>query len=87
MAKKKRRLIGSCKKELKDQKVRLEALKDKYQTSNLEEASKGKYQTLPQIEKEIENRWSFKEDDLLQKKKSLLKQLSEVIARWTRIPI
>ena len=46
-------------KELKDQKVRLEALKEKYQTEgNLEEASKIKYQTLPQIEKEISQKIS-----------------------------
>ncbi|MFV0394193.1 MAG: Clp protease N-terminal domain-containing protein, partial [Coprobacillaceae bacterium] len=38
-------------KELKDQKVKLETLKDKYQTEgNLEEASKIQYQTLPQVE-------------------------------------
>ena len=41
-------------KELKDQKVRYEALKDKYETEgNLEEASKIKYETLPRINKEI----------------------------------
>ncbi|WP_435303629.1 ATP-dependent Clp protease ATP-binding subunit, partial [Thomasclavelia cocleata] len=75
-------------KELKDQKVRLEALKDKYQTEgNLEEASKIKYQTLPQIEKEIEQFEASKnEDDLLQEKVSV-ETVSEVIARWTGIPV
>ena len=72
-------------KELKDQKVRLEALTDKYQTEgNLEEASRIKYQTLPQIEKEIkEFEASKKEDDLLQEKVTV----DTVIARWTGIPM
>ena len=75
-------------KELKDQKVRLEALTDKYQTEgNLEEASRIKYQTLPQIEKEIkEFEASKKEDDLLQEKVTV-DTVSEVIARWTGIPM
>ena len=75
-------------KDLKDQKVKLEALKDKYQTEgNLEEASKIKYQTLPQIEKEIEQFEASKnEDDLLQEKVSV-ETVSEVIARWTGIPV
>uniref|UniRef100_UPI0025DB60D8 ATP-dependent Clp protease ATP-binding subunit n=1 Tax=uncultured Thomasclavelia sp. TaxID=3025759 RepID=UPI0025DB60D8 len=75
-------------KELKDQKVRLENLKDKYQTEgNLEEASKIMYETLPQIEKEIQNYESSKhEDDLLQEKVTV-DTVSEVIARWTGIPI
>ena len=75
-------------KELKDQKVRLEALKEKYQTEgNLEEASKIKYQTLPQIEKEISQfEASKKEDDLLQEKVTV-ETVSEVIARWTGIPV
>ncbi len=61
-------------KELKDQKVRLEALKIKYQT-------------LPQIEKEIEQFEASKnEDDLLQEKVSV-ETVSEVIARWTGIPV
>ena len=75
-------------KELKDQKVRLEALKEKYQTEgNLEEASKIKYQTLPQIEKEIQQfEASKQEDDLLQEKVTV-ETVSEVIARWTGIPV
>ena len=73
---------------IKDQKVRLEALKEKYQTEgNLEEASKIKYQTLPQIEKEISQfEASKKEDDLLQEKVTV-ETVSEVIARWTGIPV
>ena len=75
-------------KELKDQKVRLENLKDKYQTEgNLEEASKIMYQTLPQIEREIQNFEASKnEDDLLQEKVTV-DTVSEVISRWTGIPI
>ena len=75
-------------KELKNQKVRLEALKKKKKTEgNLEEASKIKYQTLPQIEKEISQfEASKKEDDLLQEKVTV-ETVSEVIARWTGIPV
>lgn len=75
-------------KELKDQKVKMEALKDKYETEgNLEEASRIKYQTLPQITQELESLQSTnKEDNLLQEKVSV-DSVSEVIARWTGIPI
>ncbi len=75
-------------KELKDQKVRLQNLKEKYETEgNLEEASKIKYQTLPQIENEIKNfETSKQEDDLLQEKVTV-DTVSEVIARWTGIPM
>ena len=75
-------------KELKDQKVKYENLKDKYETEgNLEEASKIKYETLPRIEKEIEEfHTNQKEDALLQEKVSV-DTVSEVIARWTGIPM
>ena len=75
-------------KELKEQKVRLESIKEKYQTEgNLEEASKINYQTLPQIQKEISQfEASKKEDDLLQEKVTV-ETVSEVIARWTGIPV
>ena len=75
-------------KELKDQKVRYEALKDKYETEgNLEEASKIKYETLPRINKEIAEYQSQESDDALLQEKVTVDTVSEVIARWTGIPI
>ena len=75
-------------KELKDQKVRYEALKDKYETEgNLEEASKIKYETLPRINKEIADYQSQESDDALLQEKVSVDTVSEVIARWTGIPI
>ncbi|WP_028043843.1 ATP-dependent Clp protease ATP-binding subunit [Candidatus Stoquefichus massiliensis] len=75
-------------KELKDQKVRLEALKDKYETEgNLEEASKIKYETLPRINKEIAEFQSHESDDALLQEKVSVDTVSEVIARWTGIPM
>ncbi len=75
-------------KELKDQKVRYEALKDKYETEgNLEEASKIKYETLPRINKEIAQYQSQESDDTLLQEKVTVDTVSEVIARWTGIPI
>ena len=75
-------------KELKDQKVRYEALKDKYETEgNLEEASKIKYETLPRINKEIADYQSQESDDTLLQEKVTVDTVSEVIARWTGIPI
>ena len=75
-------------KELKDQKVRQEALKDKYESEgDLEKASRIKYETLPNIEKEIKRLESKKtEDDLLQEKVTA-DTISEVISRWTQIPV
>ncbi len=75
-------------KELKDQKVRYEALKDKYETEgNLEEASKIKYETLPRINKEISDYQSQESEDALLQEKVNVDTVSEVIARWTGIPI
>ncbi len=75
-------------KELKDQKVKLEVLRDKYETEgNLEEASKIKYQTLPQINQEIANHQVEESDDSLLKEKVSVDTISEVIARWTGIPM
>ncbi len=75
-------------KKLKDQKVRYEALKDKYETEgNLEEASKIKYETLPRINKEIADYQSQESDDALLQEKVTVDTVSEVIARWTGIPI
>ncbi|MEG0277038.1 MAG: AAA family ATPase [Coprobacillus sp.] len=73
---------------LKDQKVKLEALRDKYETEgNLEEASRIKFQTLPQINKEITDFQSKESDDSLLKEKVSVDTVSEIIARWTGIPI
>lgn len=75
-------------KELKDQKVRYEALKDKYETEgNLEEASKIKYETLPRINKEISDFQSQENEDALLQEKVTVDTVSEVIARWTGIPM
>ena len=75
-------------KELKDQKVRYEALKDKYETEgNLEEASKIKYETLPRINKEISDFQSQEQEDALLQEKVTVDTVSEVIARWTGIPM
>ncbi len=75
-------------KELKDRKVKLEALKDKYETEgNLEEASRIKYQTLPQINQEISDFQSKESEDALLQEKVSVDTVSEVIARWTGIPM
>ena len=75
-------------KELKDQKVRYEALKDKYETEgNLEEASKIKYETLPKINKEISDFQAKDSSDALLQEKVSVDTVSEVIARWTGIPM
>lgn len=75
-------------KELKDQKVKQETLKDKYQTEgNLEEASKIQYQTLPEIEKEIKALEAIENEDALLQEKVTVDTVSEVIARWTGIPM
>lgn len=75
-------------KELKDKKVKLETQKDRYQTEgNLEEASKIQYQTLPEIEKEIQELQAIENEDALLQEKVTVDTVSEVIARWTGIPI
>lgn len=75
-------------KQLKDQRVKLEALKDKYESDgNLEEASKIKYQTLPQIEKQISDYQSIEKDDALLQEKVTVDTVSEVVSRWTGIPV
>lgn len=75
-------------KELKNEKMKLEALKDKYQTEgNLEEASKIKYESLPRITKEIEALQAKEVDDPLLQEKVTVDNVSEVIARWTGIPM
>jgi len=75
-------------KELKDQKVRYETLKDKYETEgNLEEASKIKYETLPRINQEIADFQAKDSEDALLQEKVSVDTVSEVIARWTGIPM
>ena len=75
-------------KDLKDQKVKLENLKDKYETEGkLEEASKIKYETLPKIIKEIKDYESLNHDDNLLIEKVTIDTVSEVISRWTGIPL
>ena len=62
-------------KDLKNQKVRLETQMAQFESQgNLEEASKIKYQTIPAINKEIEE---YQAKDTI----------SEVISRWTNIPV
>ena len=75
-------------KELKDRRVKLEAQKEQYQSEgNLEEASKIQYQTLPALEKEIADLENNKAEQSLLKEKVTVDSVSEVIARWTKIPI
>ena len=76
-------------KQLKEDKVKYETLKDKYETEgNLEEASKIKYETLPQITSELETLESKeKDEDALLQEKVTAETVSEVVARWTGIPM
>ena len=75
-------------KSLKDQKVKLEALRDKYEAEgHLEEASKIKYETLPSIEREIASFHEQQNEDALLQEKVTVDTVSEVIARWTGIPM
>ncbi len=74
--------------DLKEQKVKLEALKDKYETEGrLEEASKIKYESLPSIMREIKEYESLSHDNNLLQEKVSIDTISEVISRWTGIPI
>ena len=54
---------------------------------NLEEASKIKYQTIPAINKEIEEYQAKENDDALLQEKVTVDTISEVISRWTNIPV
>ncbi|MCD7950780.1 MAG: AAA family ATPase [Erysipelotrichaceae bacterium] len=75
-------------KELKDQKVHFETLKDNYESEgNLEQASKIKYETLPRINKEIQEFQAKEKEDALLQEKVTVDTVSEVIARWTGIPM
>ena len=75
-------------KDLKNQKVRLETQMAQFESQgNLEEASKIKYQTIPAINKEIEEYQAKENDDALLQEKVTVDTISEVISRWTNIPV
>ena len=75
-------------KELKNQKNKLVALQDKYmQEGNLQEASKLQYGDIPKITKEIADLEAKESDDALLQEKVTVDNVSEVISRWTCIPM
>lgn len=75
-------------KELKNQKVRYETQMSQFETEgNLEKASRIKYETLPQINKEIAKLQNEEKEDALLQEKVTVDSISEVISRWTNIPI
>ena len=75
-------------KELKNQKNKLVALQDKYmQEGNLQEASKLQYGDIPKITKEITDLEAKESDDALLQEKVTVDNVSEVISRWTGIPM
>ena len=75
-------------KKLKNEKQRLETAMSQYETEgNLEEASRIKYQTLPAIEKEIAAHQEAEKEDALLQEKVTVDTISEVISRWTHIPV
>jgi ATP-dependent Clp protease ATP-binding subunit ClpB len=75
-------------KELKSQKQRLETEMSQAETQGyLEEASRIKYEKLPAIEKEIASLQKKENDDALLQEKVTVDTVSEVIARWTNIPV
>ena len=75
-------------KELKNQKNKLVSLQDKYmQEGNLQEASKLQYGDIPKITKEIADLEAKESDDALLQEKVTVDNVSEVISRWTGIPM
>ncbi|MGX8680375.1 MAG: ATP-dependent Clp protease ATP-binding subunit, partial [bacterium] len=75
-------------KDLKNQKVRLETQMSQYETEgNLEQASRIKYQTLPDIKKQIAALQSVDKEDALLEERVTVDTISEVISRWTGIPV
>jgi ATP-dependent Clp protease ATP-binding subunit ClpB len=75
-------------KELKDQKVKLEISMEAYENNgDLKEASLIKYGQLPQIEEEIKKLQEKEKEDALLQEKVTVDTVSEVIARWTGIPM
>ena len=70
-------------KELKNQKNKLVALQDKY----MQEASKLQYGEIPKITKEIAELEAKESDDALLQEKVTVDNVSEVISRWTGIPM
>ncbi len=75
-------------KELKHQKQRLEQEMAQAETEgNLEIASRIKYETLPHISREIETLQAQEKEDALLQEKVTADTISEVISRWTHIPV
>ena len=75
-------------KELKEQRVRLEALQEKYQSDgDLTQAAKIKYETLPAISNEIKEIESREQEDNLLQEVVDVDTVSQVISRWTGIPV
>lgn len=75
-------------KELKSERMRLEALQEKYQNDgDLEKASRIKYESLPKIKQEIEQLQAKEVESPLLQEKVTVDSVSEVIARWTGIPM
>ena len=75
-------------KELKSEKQRLETQMSEFETyGKLEEASRIKYEKLPAINREIEKLQSEEKDDSLLEEKVTVDTISEVISRWTGIPV
>ena len=75
-------------KDLKEQRVKLESLMNKYETeSNLEEASRIRYSSLPEVTKEISMLESKEQENNLLQEKVTSDTVSEIIARWTGIPM
>ena len=75
-------------KELKNEKMRLEALQEKYQNDgDLEKASRIKYESLPKVTQEIEQLQAKEVESPLLQEKVTVDSVSEVIARWTGIPM
>jgi ATP-dependent Clp protease ATP-binding subunit ClpB len=75
-------------KELKSEKQRLETQMSEFETyGKLEQASRIKYEKLPAINREIEKLESEEKDDSLLEEKVTVDTISEVISRWTGIPV
>lgn len=83
-----RKVSGGSYQGFKEPKVRLETQMAQFESQgNLEEASKIKYQTIPAINKEIEEYQAKENDDALLQEKVTVDTISEVISRWTNIPV
>lgn len=75
-------------KTLKDKRTRLQLQQEQYEMeSNFEKASRIKYEELPNIEKEIERLEAINKEDYLLQEKVTEETVSEVISKWTHIPV